>query len=118
MSKSKEFTKADLKDGMVVENRLGERKLVLGSYLMGALTYGDLSEYAETLLRKDTFYSDLDILKVYDPSPYHTFYDIIYGHGLTLLWKRDEVENVKEITIADIEEKFGCKVKIVKEKSE
>lgn len=113
MSKSKEFTKADLKDGMIVETRLGERKLVLGSQLVGARTYGDLSNYAETLLHKDTFYSDLDILKVYDHSPYYTFYDILHGCCLTLLWERPEV---KEVTMAEIEEKFGCRVKIVKER--
>lgn len=30
-------------------------------------------------------------------------------------WKREEV---KEVTMADVEEKFGCKVKIVKEESD
>lgn len=46
-----------------------------------------------------------------------------YGFGFNgcikkskeIIWQREEP--IKEVTIADIEEKFGCKVKIVKEKT-
>ena len=41
----KEFTKADLKDGMIVEYRDGKRRLVLNNRLIGKDGYYELNQY-------------------------------------------------------------------------
>jgi hypothetical protein len=108
----KEFTKADLKNGMVVEQRGGTRKIVINDRLIGYDSFGELKNYEDNLLKKVLLgSSDLDIVKIYQPT--NTLYDFIEGTNLKLIWQRQEKPNYKEITIAEIEEKFGCKVKIV-----
>jgi hypothetical protein len=110
----KEFTKADLKNGMVVEQRCGARKIVINDRLVGYDSYGELITYEDNLLKKVGYgSSDLDIVKIYQPAD--TLYDSIKSISLKLIWQRQEKPNYKEVTIAEIEEKFGCKVKIVSE---
>ena len=41
-------------------------------------------------------------------------YGLIYNLHIVWDWKREEA---KEVTMADVEEKFGCKVKIIKEEN-
>lgn len=101
------FTKADLKNRMVVEYRCGWRRLVVDNVLMGDGLYGRLDGYTDDLLEKDQ-HSEYDIMKVYEqihciPIPFGC---------LELIWQREET---KEVTMEDIEKKFGCKVKIVNE---
>lgn len=109
----KEFTKADLKNGMVVEQRCGVRKIVIDDKIIGYDSFGELKSYEDNLSKKGCFYSDLDIIKVYKFA--NTLRDSIKGKNLKLIWQRQEKPDYKEITIAEIEEKFGCKVKIVSE---
>lgn len=44
-----EFTKSDLKDGMVVEYRDGDRRMVIGDKLIGNIYWGSLAFYNENL---------------------------------------------------------------------
>ena len=108
----KEFTKADLKDRMVVELRNGGDYLVVDELLLSDSGFMSLSRYKNDLTISDSS-AKWDIVKVYDKTnvlpPFDTF------DAPQLLWERKEV---KEVTISEIEEKFGCKVKIVKEKEE
>jgi len=107
----KEFTKADLKNGMVVEQRCGERKIVINDKIVGYDSFGELQTYEDNLSKRGYSYSDLDIIKVYKFA--NTLRDSIKGKNLKLIWQRQKKPDYKEITIAEIEEKFGCKVKIV-----
>lgn len=100
----KDFTKADLKNRMIVETRRSDRFIVIDNILVGRDTWSDLANYKEDLTYPK--YDNFDIVKVYDQVNYINKYKKI-----NTLWVRSEV---KEVTMSEIEEKFGCKVKIVK----
>lgn len=77
-----------------------------------------LENYEEDLTYKNGLMDcndgdDFDIIKVeLSPHPY-TFADLNYERSeRKLLWKREKP--VKEMTMAELEAHFGCKVKIVK----
>lgn len=84
----KEFTKADLKDGMVVEYRDGKRRLVLNNFLIGKDGYFDLSNYSENL--KDKNSSDRDIVRVFKINIVTTLDYIFRTENLELIWERTE----------------------------
>lgn len=105
-----EFSKKDLKSGMVVELRDGSRFLTVEINgrldLIGKDTWDSLSLYNENLTDADR---DFDIVKVYETYP-RPFGRMLKG-GI-LIWERKEP---KEMTIDDIEKELGYPVKIVKE---
>lgn len=109
------MTLNDLKTGMIVETRDGNSYIVMrdfvdsGDVLAGfsdstdiTNSYMELSDYKQDMKHDEL--SGLDIMSVY----------ISYLHCIDipkkLLWEREEY---KEVTMQEIEEKFGCKVKIV-----
>lgn len=114
--------KSDLKTGMVAERRDGSLAMVmLGHHKdndcfasqIGGWT--GLTNYNTDLITKDGV-SDLDIMKVYEIPVYNTssfFNGDLDFLGGALIWEREE--KAQEVTMADIEAKFGCKVKIIKE---
>ena len=104
----KDFTKSDLANSMVVEQRCGTRKIVIGDRIVGYESYGELQRYDDNLLH--CINSELDIVKIYTPTD--TIGAALQNNNLQLLWQRSEV---KEVTMAEVERKFGCKVKIVEE---
>ena len=101
----KVFTKQDLKDGMVVEYKNGTRRLVLNNKVMGQSGFIDLEDYTDTLeYSVDSF----SINKIYiSRGDYLTSY--FSNDNLMLIWDRDPV---KEMTIQEIEEALGYKIKI------
>ena len=107
---NKEFTKADLKDGMVVEYRDGRRAMFLDNKLMASSHYTVLSNFTNTL--EHVSMDSVTIVKVYQSkaSILESYFNNQY---LTLIWER---ESVKEMTVAEIEKELGYKVKIVGEK--
>lgn len=110
------MTLDDLKTGMIVKTRDGLSHIVMrgfnntwGDILAGlsdskyiSNTWSRLSEYTQDM--KIPGLPNLDIMEVYITVPYSV--DI----PDKLLWKRDKY---KEVTMSDIEEKFGCKVRII-----
>ena len=83
------FTKSDLKDGMVVENREGNRYIVLNGAFMRhhgfcAFKYFN-DDLTETLDHKN-----LDIMKVYEASSPLSLDDYMGDRNLTLIWEREE----------------------------
>ena len=111
------FTKKDLKNRMVVEYRNGERYMVVDDILLGDNYWCSLSQYSDDLTRKSCrvgeVCSDYDIVKVFPEIYYYSrMRTISVRNGDKILWQRHEV---KEVTMTEIEEKFGCKVKIIKE---
>lgn len=104
----KEFTKADLKDQMVVECRNGQKYMVVDNIILRNSGFINLLNFDDKL--KCVGFSEFDIMKVYDEIYRLDLLD--NSKRLNLLWEREEI---KEVTMAEVEEKFGCKVKIVKE---
>ena len=113
MCKACNFTKSDLKDGMVVEYRDGTRRMVLGDYLFGFYGNNNLILYTDNLEEKNN--EDLTIDKVYRSKclGLYNYFNDIY---LELIWKREKEEPPKEMTIEEIEKELGCKIKIVENK--
>lgn len=98
----KEFTKSDLKDGMVVEyndNRFGKR-LVVGDFLTGEDGYVDLGDYNENL---ENVVSDLEIVRVYKIKCMGKISSIMKDHNLELIWERKEP---KKMTIEEMRQKL------------
>ena len=86
------FTKKDLKNGMVVETREGNRYMVVGDSLMRDVGYLPLSLYNDDLRENNN--SQFDIMKVYDVQYHLNLNDNEYA-----LWERP---NDRQIEIGDI----------------
>lgn len=98
----KEFTKSDLKDGMVVEyndNCFGKR-LVIGGFLTGEDGYVDLRDYNEDL---KSVVSDLEIVRVYKIKCMGKISSIMYDGNLELIWERKEP---KKMTVEEMRQKL------------
>ena len=98
----KEFKKADLKDGMVVEyndNYLGKR-LVIGGFLIGEDGYTDLGGYNENL---KSVVSDLEIVRVYKIKCMGKISSIMEDYNLELIWERKEP---KKMTVEEMRKKL------------
>lgn len=112
------MTLNDLKTGMIVTTRNGNSYIVMRDFLGDISVLAGISDnktisrqwinmiwYEQDLTCTDI--SRLDIISVYSSDPC----DIDIKKGL--IWERKEY---KEVTMHEIEEKFGCKVKIVEDK--
>lgn len=109
---NKEFTKADLEDGMVVEYHDGSRGMVLGDIIMGTVCVSDLCNFTNTL--ESLIIPKKTIDKVYNSSSY-CLVNYFKNDYLTLIWERLKEEPIKEMTVAEIEKELGYKVKIKEE---
>ena len=109
----KEFTKADLKDGMVVEYRDGDRRLVIDEYLVGKDAHYELSAYNENL---ENEYPGLTIMKVFKIYRRAILGNILDDDNLELIWERAES---KKMTIEEmrmkLEELTGEEIEVVQE---
>ena len=128
--------KTDLKTGMIVENRSGDEYVVFintcgtahtnkeierypnQSFLVNSkqCNWISLDDYDEDMLMLPLceFSDRFDIVKVYIPGHPYSFQDIENKYEKRiLLWERNESVKIKEVTMKDIEDKFGCKIKIV-----
>lgn len=98
----KEFTKADLRDGMVVEyndNCFGKR-IVIGGFLTGEDGYADLGDYNENL---KSVVSDLEIVRVYKIKCMGEISSIMHDDNLELIWERKEP---KKMTVEEMRQKL------------
>ena len=93
----KEFTKDDLKDGMIVEHRTGVRRLVVGNILYGIDSYTTLDTHNHDLTYFD---HDLDIMKVYDG--YAGALRIVLESPRKLIWEREH--KIKDVSTEEIYE--------------
>ena len=105
------MTLSDLKNGMVVKTRDGKLGMIHGARILFEKTHTLLTDYKMDLTRNDD-YRQLDIIAIYRsdrPTSLNTFFRV---DKLIKLWERaPEVE----MTVAQIEEKLGYKIKIVSE---
>lgn len=99
----KEFTKADLRDGMVVEQRDGDMYLVLAGMVVRKRGYNRIGDYDDDL--KCAGYTGGDIVKVYRITPgslgcvEHAFIKC----NLELIWERKEP---KKMTVEEMRKKL------------
>ena len=100
----KEFTKADLKDGMVVEYRSKSygRRLVVGDMLIGAEGSHRLIYYNEDLIDA-TGDKDFDIMRIYKIQNVSRFNEILLYSNLELIWERKEP---KKMTVEEMRQKL------------
>lgn len=106
---NKEFTKADLKDGMVVEYRNGERYVVLDDRLINNTGYDLIDSFGECLednSKNTRFVNDnYDITKVYKINAKNVYIlnDIFKECNLELIWERKEA---KKMTVEEMKQKL------------
>lgn len=100
----KEFTKADLRDGMVVEYRSKSygRRLVIGDMLIGAEGSNRLIYYNEDLIDA-TGDKDFDIMRIYKIQHVSRFNEILLYSNLELIWERKES---KKMTVEEMRQKL------------
>lgn len=120
------MTKQDLKTGMRVRTRNGELYLVLKDCKTGHYGHQDLlfasfcgdynigDDYNNDLICVDSNDTDedFDIVEVYTAKSGFADIDVLDRTSLKSIWKREEK---KKMTVAEIEEKLGYEVEIVRE---
>lgn len=99
----KEFTKADLKDGMVVEQRNGNMYLVLAGMAVRKSRCNSIANYTDGL--KWAGYKRGDIVKVYriTPGSLGCIEDVFIKGNLELIWERKEP---KKMTMEEMRKKL------------
>lgn len=100
---NKEFTKADLEDGMVVEQRDGNMYLVLAGKAVRKGRCNHIDGYTDDL--KWEGYTGGDIVKVYriTPESLGCIEDVFIKSNLELIWERKEP---KKMTIEEMRKKL------------
>lgn len=99
----KEFTKADLEDGMVVEQRDGNMYLVLAGKAVRKGRCNHIDGYTDDL--KWEGYTGGDIVKVYriTPESLGCIEDVFIKSNLELIWERTEL---KKMTVEEMRKKL------------
>ena len=99
----KEFTKADLEDGMVVEQRDGNMYLVLAGKAVRKGRCNHIDGYTDDLTWEG--YKGGDIVKVYriTPGSLRCIEDVFIKNNLELIWERKER---KKMTIEEMRKKL------------
>ena len=107
----KDFTKADLKDGMVVEYKDGRRRLVVADMLIGKDGFLTLNSYSEEL--KSNSFDEHTIVKTYKIREAATFDCVLDNINLELIWKRTETKHMTtEEMRTKLEELTGEKIEV------
>ena len=102
---NKEFTKADLKDGMVVEYRDKDRFLIFGHKLLNGNNFDYMDDIEDDLTDKKYKNKCFDIMKVYKVNIENVkkLSDIFNNENLELIWERNEI---KHMTVDEMREKL------------
>ncbi len=100
----KEFTKADLRDGMVVEQGNEERFLIVGDRVLCLDGFNQLSQYADDLTNR-SFGEAYGIEKVFKVKNNRAtnLEEIFKDENLELIWERKEP---KKMTVEEMREKL------------
>ncbi len=101
----KEFTKDDLKDGMVVEQRNGKRFLVIADRVVDELGYNTLEGYGDDLKDIQCEENAFDIVKVFriKNRSVKSLEEIFEDSCLDLIWERKET---KKMTVEEMRQKL------------
>lgn len=119
--KNNKFTKADLKDGMVIECRDKDRFLVFGHKLLNSNGFDFINDIADDLTDKKYKDKDFDIMKVYKVNIENVkrLSDILKHENLELIWERNEAKKMTtEEMRKKLEELTGEKIKVEPSKEE
>lgn len=103
---NKEFTKADLEDGMVVEQKNGNMYLVLAGKAVRKGRCNRIDGYTDDLKWEGcTGYTGGDIVKVYriTPESLGCIEDVFIKSNLELIWERTES---KKMTVEEMRKKL------------
>jgi hypothetical protein len=109
-----EFTKADLKSGMVVEDRNGDRRIFFGdeddrnSIFLGKTCSIYISAFTDTL---EHSMETIDRIYISAAPSLDKYFNDKY---LKLIWERPG----KKMTVKEIEKELGYKIEIVADKEE
>lgn len=111
----KEFTKADLKDGMVIETRERGRYLVLGNIVVRNGGYNRLSRYGDDLTEHSFHNKAYDIVRVFkvrnDCSS--NLEGLLEDCNLEIIWDRKETKRMTaEAMRQKLEELTGEKIEV------
>lgn len=106
------FTKADLKDGMVVEYKEGRRRLVVANMLIGEDGFLTLDSFWENL-ESIEFAEEHTIAKIYKVKEGRSFKYILEDCNLDLIWERKETKRMTaEEMRKKLEELTGEKIEV------
>lgn len=111
------FTKADLKNGMVVETYeecADNRYVILGDKLLQNKHMLELRRFNDDLTRNDGF-EKYGVAKIYESNA-ESLQGLFKDSRLTLIWERpsEPIEELhKEMTVEEIEKELGYKIKVV-----
>lgn len=108
---NKEFTKADLKDGMVVECRNRKRRIVIANMLIGEDGFLTLDSFQENL--ENIKFMEHTIVKIFKIKEAMTFNYILDDDNLELVWERSKPKKMTtEEMRQKLEELTGEKIEI------
>lgn len=96
---NKEFTKSDLKIGMVVETRENDLYFCIDDNLiLSEYGWSDFTEWNENLTYNLNNDYEWDIIRVYKPNidKIGSLKDILKKENLELIWERKEVEEKQQ----------------------
>lgn len=108
------FTKADLRDGMVVEQRNEERYLVIGNRVLNLRGFNKLSQYENNLTESENG-EEYDIVKVFKVKNdcVYSLKTIFADSVLELIWERTESKKMTtEEMRQKLEELTGEKIEV------
>lgn len=109
--KRKNFTKADLENGMVVECRNGERYLVLRDKLLNSTDWKNINNYTAEMKECVKGTHPYDIMQIYDTIGVTSLRNLFDDENLILIWERQESV---EMTLEEVCKLLGKEIKIVK----
>lgn len=108
------FSKSDLRSGMVVETRGEGNWLVVNNTLINGDGWLNLDKYDEDLIKIGNSWGSIDrqfdIMKVFKIQEGWNCTTDGIKNPEDLIWKREEI---KEMTIEEIQKELGYKIKIV-----
>lgn len=97
-----QMTKSDLKNGMVVELRNGNKKLVLNNKMVNDCGYLDFDLFTSDLKHTSSSHT---IIKIYETKGRY-FDELLLEDYLTLLWQRQE-KSEAEIKLEQIQKQIA-----------
>lgn len=117
----KEFTKADLKDGMVVEERNKRKYIVLGDRVLNNDGYNRLKGYGNDLTDTQLYARDFDIIRVFKVKNNFitSLEDLFKDESLELIWERDVTKHMTADEMRQkLEDLIGEKIEVEPSRNE
>ena len=92
------LTLDDLKDGMVVEYRNGEKRLFMYDSFVGIGSYGDIENYNENFSHNQKYF-ELDVVKIYKLYSFKGGFDGLFDErNLTLIFDAEAHRNKSKVS--------------------